>query len=144
MWRELILGLTSEVTFATPITDPALTQAAASIDGDLPGPLASLLQETNGIKDRYGSDLVWPLERVVADNRDFRSNPDFTDLYMPFDPLLFFADAGNGDQFAFLWTPRRDEVFVWDHESDERKWVAKSLEDYLERRAGSDGDDWYK
>jgi SMI1-KNR4 cell-wall len=51
---------------------------------------------------------------------------------MPFDPLLFFADAGNGDQFAFLWKPRRDEIFVWDHESDSRSWVAGSLHQYLQ------------
>jgi hypothetical protein len=34
-------------------------------------------------------------------------------------------------------------VFVWNHETDERKRVAGSLEDYLRRRAASDGDDWY-
>jgi len=64
------------------------------------------------------------VERIAADNVGFRSNADFRELYMPFDPLLFFADAGNGDQFAFPRTPPRDEVFVWDHEDDSRRWVA--------------------
>jgi hypothetical protein len=50
---------------------------------------------------------------------------------MPFDPLLFFADAGNGDQFAFVLRDRRKDVFVWDHETDSRKWVAPDLGSYL-------------
>jgi hypothetical protein len=29
------------------------------------------------------------------------ANTDFKELYMPFDCLLFFADAGNGDQFGY-------------------------------------------
>ena len=81
---------------------------------------------------------MWSLERIVADNAFFRGNADFGELYMPFDPLLFFADAGNGDQFAFVWTPRRDEVFAWDHETDSRRWVAPSLETYLRWWLGGD------
>ncbi|MEH0472441.1 SMI1/KNR4 family protein [Streptomyces sp. B21-097] len=38
---------------------------------------------------------------------------------------------------------RRPDVFVWDHESDSRRWVARDLEDYLRRRLGSDGPEWY-
>jgi hypothetical protein len=54
---------------------------------------------------------------------------------MPFDNLLFFADAGNGDQFAFpiqAGEVRRPDVFCWNHEDDSRIWVAPSLEKYLE------------
>jgi len=29
-----------------------------------------------------------------------RANVVFRESYMPFENLLFFADAGNGDQFA--------------------------------------------
>ena len=54
---------------------------------------------------------------------------------MPFDNLIFFADAGNGDQFAFPIVSgevRQNKVFVWDHEDDSRRWVAPSLQSYLE------------
>ncbi|WSL80461.1 SMI1/KNR4 family protein [Kitasatospora sp. NBC_01266] len=51
---------------------------------------------------------------------------------MPFDPLLFFADAGNGDLFALLPRIGRPDVFVWNHEDDSRTWVAPSLAKYLE------------
>ncbi len=131
VWRELIAGLSTECTFAEPASDRAVTEAEATLGGPLPEPLAELLRETNGVEGDYGLGLVWPLERIVTDNLLFRSSLEFRDLYMPFDPLLFFADAGNGDQFAFLWTPRRDEVFCWDHETDSRRWVAPSLDRYL-------------
>lgn len=53
---------------------------------------------------------------------------------MPFDPLLFFGDAGNGDQFAFrLVSGLRDkDIYVWNHENDSRTWVGPSLSRYLE------------
>ncbi|MDQ4123150.1 MAG: SMI1/KNR4 family protein [Acidobacteriota bacterium] len=54
---------------------------------------------------------------------------------MPFDSLLFFADAGNGDQFAFRILKgeiRRNDVFVWNHEDDSRTWVASNLKQYLQ------------
>jgi hypothetical protein len=72
------------------------------------------------------------LARIVDDNQLFRNNQDFIRLYMPFDPLLFFADAGNGDQFAFRWKAELPDIFVWDHENDSRTWVAPSLAKYLE------------
>ena len=49
--------------------------------------------------------------------------------------FTFFADAGNGDQFAFGIIDkkiRNRDIFVWNHENDSREWVAPSLEKYLE------------
>jgi len=54
---------------------------------------------------------------------------------MPFDCLLFFADAGNGNQFAYLILNgeiRRNDVFVWNHENDSRVWVASSMKQFIE------------
>ena len=69
---------------------------------------------------------------IAADNVELRTTPTFAELYMPFDPLLFFADAGNGDQFAFVvQPPGRDHVFAWNHEDDSRNWVAPGLAEYL-------------
>lgn len=69
-----------------------------------------------------------PLERIKNDNLAFRADPDFASRYMPFGPLLFFADAGNGDQFAFVLRDRPTDVFVWAHETDSRTWIAPSLD----------------
>lgn len=132
MWVEFVAGLCPEAVFHGPASEDEIESAAARLGGSLPDPLVSLLRESDGVQGDYGHGLIWPLHRIVADNILFRTNTDFRDLYMPFDPLLFFADAGNGDQFAFVWQPRRDEIFVWNHEDDSRRWAAQSLERYLE------------
>ncbi len=132
MWRQRIANLTQAAAFSDPVGSADLVEAELALGGRLPRPLVELLSETDGVTGEYGLGLVWPLARIVGDNLLFRTDPDFEDLYMPFDPLLFFADAGNGDQFAFLWTPRRDEVYVWNHEDDSRTWVASSLDQYLQ------------
>ena len=56
------------------------------------------------------------------------------DSFMPFDSLLFFGDAGNGDMFAFpiVVGPRVNGAFVWNDEDDSRTWVAPDLAKYLE------------
>jgi hypothetical protein len=94
-------------------------------------PLAALLHQSNGVDGEYGLGLIWPIERITADNLAFRQNPEFAQIYMPFDALLFFADAGNGDQFALVPHTNRPDVFAWDHENDSRTWVAPGLAEYL-------------
>ena len=132
MWRDRISGLTAHATFAAPASVEDIAAAEAVLGGPLPAQLREALGESDGVWGEYGLGLIWPVRRIVGDNVMFRSNPDFASLYMPFDALLFFADGGNGDQFAFPCSPRRDEVFVWNHEDDSRRWVAGSLDQYLQ------------
>jgi SMI1/KNR4 family protein SUKH-1 len=132
MWRELIAELTPDATFSAPESAAALMEAEQALSQPIPPSLHDLLTETDGIRGAHGLGLVWNLDRIVSDNLQFRSNEDFARLYMPFKPLLFFADAGNGNQFAFLSPPvDRDDIFAWDHESDSRRWVASNLQTYL-------------
>ncbi|MEU9141003.1 hypothetical protein AB0D33_34480 [Streptomyces sp. NPDC048404] len=35
-------------------------------------------------------------------------------------------------------------LFLWEHESDSRRWVAGGLRDYLGRALRTGGDDWYQ
>jgi len=132
MWRERIAELTNDAEFAEPADLEMVATAQSQLGGELPASLVELLLEANGVSGEYDLGLVWPLARIIEDNLTFRSNPGFAELYMPFSPLLFFADAGNGDQFAFVQTPRRDDVFIWNHEDDSRTWVAGSLDQYLQ------------
>jgi hypothetical protein len=135
MWRELIERFSGSHTFRPPASETRLRAVEASLGVALPDELRDLLLESDGVLGEYGLGLVWSLERIDADNRKFRRYPDFRELYMPFDTLLFFADAGNGDQFAFAIlegvVPKSD-VFAWDHEDDSRTLVAPSLAKYLE------------
>ncbi|MFG2426809.1 SMI1/KNR4 family protein [Streptomyces sp. NPDC048590] len=120
-----------------------LDEAERRLDRSLPGQLTALLPETNGVVDEYGTDIVWSLDRIVEQNLHFWSPGAFPGLYMPFNPLLFFGDNGGGDQFAFVLTPDRPDIFVWDHESDSRLWAARELADYLHRSLAGEGD-WYR
>lgn len=135
MWRELITTHSSDSTFADPATRSEIRLAEESLGSSFPDSLRDALLESNGVEGEYGLGLLWPVSRIVSENLSFRNNAEFRDIYMPFDCLLFFADAGNGDQFAFVVTDgevRRPCVFVWNHEDDSRSMVAPSLERYFE------------
>jgi hypothetical protein len=145
MWKDAAQQGCSGAEFDVPVDAPDLRAAELRLGRRLPAALADLLQETNGIRGPYGLDTVWPLERIVVDNLRFWSDPTFADLYMPFEPLLFFGDNGGGDQFAFVRVPAdRPDVFVWEHENDSRRWVARDLRDYIDRSLTAEGDDWYQ
>jgi hypothetical protein len=135
MWCELIERLTTNHKFFPPVSQKEIQEAEKKLMLPLPSSLKELLLETNGINDKYGSGLIWPLQRIVNDNQHFRTFSDYQELYMPFDSLLFFADAGNGDQFAFAICRsqvRRPDIYVWNHENDSRTWQAPSLHHYLD------------
>jgi hypothetical protein len=137
MWREVITQLAPGCVFAPPATGEQIAGAEAALGIALPGDLHALLQESNGVEDPYGPGLIWPVEQIVADNLAYRHDPDFAVLFMPFDSLLFFADAGNGDLFAFpisTGAVRRPDIYLWSHETDSRTWVAPGLHRYLEAR----------
>lgn len=134
-WRRSVQSFTRQATFSDGVADAALAEAELRLTVRVPEDLRALLAESDGIRGEHELALVWPLERIVADNEAFRSRPDFDQLYMPFDHLLFFADAGNGDQFAYTicgGEVRKPDIFVWNHEDDSRTWVAPDLRTYLD------------
>jgi hypothetical protein len=133
MWTEKISGLLPEVAFREPAEAEALAACEEALGHELPGAIKELLLESDGVQGAWSLDVIWPVERIRADNLFFRSDADFAELYMPFEPLIFFGDDGGGDQFAFVRRGGRVDVFRWNHEDDSRKWVANNLEDYLKR-----------
>ena len=140
MWKEYIQSATTGYHFAEPAIKSDISQIKEQLHVDLPTDLLGLLSETNGVFDEFNCPLVWSTNQIIKDNLYFRNVDDFKDMYMPFDHLLFFSDAGNGDLFGFVilnGSIQRDDVFVWDHESDSRKWVASSLKDFIEGWANS-------
>jgi hypothetical protein len=136
MWRELIQAVCAECKCAPPAAEEVLTELETALGVAVPPELRALWLEANGVGDQYG-DGIWSVEQTIRDNLEFRSYPEQNDLYMPFDHLLFFAGAGNGDQFFFPIQAdggiHRPDIFVWDHETDSRKWVAGNLERWVEQ-----------
>jgi len=135
-WKERIFKLCESAQFFPGASSAEITQIKTSLGVSLPADLEELLRESNGVLGEYELGLIWSLDRIISENIAFRENPDFPELYMPFDHLLFFADAGNGDQFAYAIQAgeiRRPDIFVWNHEEDSRTCCAPSLDQYLER-----------
>jgi hypothetical protein len=135
MRKALVATLYPSHVFAPGASDEHLDAAERDLHTTLPADLRDCLRESDGIEGEHGLGLIWPTARIVADNLRFRESADFRRLYMPVDHLLFFGDAGNGDQFGFAILAdsiRKDDVFAWDHENDSRTWVAPNLRRYLE------------
>jgi hypothetical protein len=143
MWIELISSLSEDVDLAGPGCEQEMRAAEAVLGHPLPTALKELWRVADGARDKYGAGIVGSVGEVVDRNLEFRSSVDFRGLYMPFDPLLLFGESSSGDLYAFVVKPERPDIFVWDHESDSRRWVANNLEDYLRRRLGSGDPQWY-
>ncbi len=101
MWKEIINHLTNDSSFNTPAEIDNINRTEGILGVELPKDLTDLLSESNGIEGEYGLGLIWPIQRIESDNLSFRQSSEYAELYMPFSHLLFFADAGNGDQFAY-------------------------------------------
>jgi len=141
MYRELITSLNDECEFNAPAAFFEILAVEEALDIKLPDELKALLKESNGISYDYGTGLVWSTEQIKSANLEFRNTPDFRDLYMPFDCLLFFGDLGNGDQFAYSILNseiRRKDIFEWNHEDDSRTWAASNLYRYIEKMLKGD------
>lgn len=108
----------------------------------------------SAIKDDFGIDIIPELQKFYAEgidgldcvlynfdevmeiNRERRNDPVFADFMMPVDHFFFFGGHGNGDMFALGYY--RDGsmspyVWLWDHETDERKCYCHGLNDLLAR-----------
>jgi hypothetical protein len=134
VWRNIVERSYPNHEFRPAAPESALTDAERRLGTTLPPDLRGLLAESDGVFGEYGLGLVWPVTRIVEDNLNFRSNAVFRQSYKRFDELLFFGDAGNGDQFAFRHAsgPWLEGIFAWDHEDDRRIRVAPDLSHYLE------------
>ncbi|MFD3698063.1 SMI1/KNR4 family protein [Streptomyces sp. NPDC058646] len=132
MWTELVTALPGTTTLQPAVSEASLQRCAAALGHPLPADLTALLRESNGIEGEYGEGVIWSAEQIASENLTLREDLALATLYMPFDPLLFFADGGNGDLFALLPSFRRPDVFMWNHENDSRTWVAPNLATYLD------------
>lgn len=144
MWRELVEGICDDAEFGTPATQHEIDAAARVVGSPLPNDLSSLLMECGEVAAWYGTPYVWSAGRIADENATMYTDHAMADLYLPFEGLLFFGDNGGGDRFAFVMRGGREDVFVWEHESDSRRWVAGGLEDYLRRSLAGGGDSWYE
>jgi hypothetical protein len=135
MWKNFVRNTSEDYVFNEPATTKKIEEIKKKFNVELPNELLNLLKETDGVNDEFGCHLIWSTSRIIEENENLRNYEDFKDLYMPFDCLLFFADAGNGDLFAYSilnGSVQKDDIYVWNHEDDSRTWVAPSLKKFIE------------
>ena len=135
MWKDYIRSVTKGYDYKKPATKTEIGQINQKLNVELPNDLLELFNETNGVFDEFDYPLIWATDQIVKENLFFRNFVDYKDIYMPFDHLLFFSNAGNGDLFGYPvlnGVIQRDDIFVWDHETDSRKMIASSLKDFIE------------
>ena len=141
MWREFIQTLVPaaaypiDVRYAPGVNEVQEALLEAELGFALPSDLRTLLQESNGIRDQYGSRFIWSIEEIAQYNQEMRTFPEYSKYYMSFADMFFFADAGNGDRFAFPIIQGKCQegpIYSWDHEDDTRMEIASSLKAYLE------------
>jgi hypothetical protein len=129
-WTAAIRGWTDIVSFKPALDVVRLVEAERLLGGPLHADLRTLLLESNGVAGEYDLGLIWPIYRILEDNIAFRTDPVTN---QGASGLLFFADAGNGDQFAYVVSAQSPpEIHVWDHADGTHRWVAASLAGYLE------------
>ncbi|MGG0177391.1 SMI1/KNR4 family protein [Gottfriedia acidiceleris] len=132
MWKDLLKNISEEAEFNEPATQNQIEEIQAKFNLELPNELINFLKETNGID--VGGVRIWSTKEIIEENVDRRTDEIFKDTYMPFDCLLFFGDAGNGDLFGFSIVNgdiQSNNIFVWNHEDDSRTWIAPYLEEFL-------------
>jgi SMI1/KNR4 family protein SUKH-1 len=142
MWRDLIRDLDPTAEFHAGANEADLAALETALHVRLSHDLRNLLRESDGVVGKNGPWYVLPAQQIIAENNALRlrtvHNEDDGFGYMPFDHLLFFANAGvDGILFAFpipagqALVGRR--VFAWYPIEDSRRCVAASLEEYLRR-----------
>jgi cell wall assembly regulator SMI1 len=141
-WKQLAKKAGPGVKCGRPATEDRIARAEQALGVRFPAPLRELLLEADGIADEYGSQAVWPVAEIERQNKQFRTNEAFRDLYMPFDHLLLFGTDAGSDHFAFAIQAdgniHKNDVFRWQHENDARSWFAPRLEQFLEKRLKSE------
>lgn len=127
LYKELI-GKHDYIKPNPPATQKQIFDVEKSLGNKLPADLKELLLKMNG--DNW---LIFSAEQIIETNLSARK----LEYCMPLDCLLFFAGNGCGDYYGYPITPqdgvRDDNVFMWDHEYDNRIWKANNLEDTIKK-----------
>ncbi len=131
VWNLLYKELTGTHDYIkpnTPATQEQINEVEKVLDCKLPIDLKELLLEMNG--DNW---FVFSTEQIIESNLSARK----LDCFMPLDCLLFFGSNGCGDYYGYPITSqdgvRNDNVFMWEHEYDNRTWKANNLEDAIKK-----------
>ncbi|TXT63742.1 MAG: SMI1/KNR4 family protein (modular protein) [Promethearchaeota archaeon] len=136
-WKNIIPMISEEWKITKPAKSYLIQNIERKFQIQLPKELLTLYDQTNGVKDQFSYDLIFPVEVLIEKNTEMRTYDGFKDLYMPFDNILFIGEYGNGDLFGYPINMNRKIrnrfIFIWNHENDSRKWASMSIIDLFIR-----------
>ncbi len=135
-WRKHISALSPDIEFNAPAQPEEIHDAETRLGVVFPDALKELWSQSNGLIDHYGCWFIWSRQEMVKENLEMRTFPGFSELFMPFDTLLFFGDDGGGDLFFFPILDgkiRNEFLFRWDHETDSRILEQHHLKTFVDR-----------
>ena len=130
-WNVLYKELTGQheyIKLNPPATQKQILDIEKLLGNKLPVDLKELLLEMNG-----DSWLIFSTDQIIETNLSARK----LNCFMPLDCLLFFGGNGCGDYYGYPITSqdgvRDDNVFMWEHEYDNRTRIAINLEDTIKK-----------
>jgi len=135
-WRDLLKELATDCVLTDGMPFLQYRELQETFGHELHPELRALLEATNGVRSPYDYALLWPIERIIDENRRIRCDRRLLKQYMPLDCLFFFADAGNGDLFGHAVVDneiRCSDVFLWSHEDDSRTVYSTTLRGFLDQ-----------
>ena len=130
MWRQLALKVAAGnpyVRLNPPASNSDIQAAERALGIALPSDLVEMLRQFDG--DNY---FVFSCQQSIDTNLMLRN----ITAWMPLDCLLFVAGNGCGDYFGYPITGdgvKDAEIFMWEHEYDNRVYKANGLRDVIEK-----------
>jgi hypothetical protein len=109
-WRKHISALSPKIEFNAPAQPEEIHDAETRLGVAFPDALKELWSQSNGLIDQYGCWFIWSCQEIVKENLKMRTFPGFSELFMPFDTLLFFGDDGSGDLFFSRYSTEKSEM----------------------------------
>jgi hypothetical protein len=129
-WSLVLAPARRNLVIVRGYTEVAIQRAELALGVTVPKDLAGLLKYTDGLFDASAQhDLVWSLERLVAENLGAWAGGD---LPLPAS-LLGFGDDGAGDWFCLLTQGARGAVYHWGWIDGAARRVAADLPSFLPR-----------
>jgi hypothetical protein len=120
------------LTFNEPASIESINAVEIELNVQFPQSLKNLLLESDGIQDEFECDVIWPIERILEENKNIRI--EYIEEQISFNDFLLFSDAGNGDQFALSikdGNVNKEEIYVWNHEDESRDILSSSLKEFI-------------
>lgn len=136
-WKELIADFWADAAFEAPESQEEVAKAETDLGEALPPDIKEFLLQSGGVSVDTGMMCLFGVntpESFLTVQRELRETPEYSEMYQPFDDLLFFASDGMGGFFARVregdhWS---DLVIHWDHEEDTRSEFSRGgLEGFL-------------